>query len=102
MLYSIILVLAWVGLATYADTCFKKAPKVDSLKFFTGMACYAATSFFAIATFKRQQWGWILITWNCTSLLVSMILSVVLFDEPFTKRRMIATILTLIAILMSE
>ena len=101
-LLTIVLILFWVGIATYGDTMFKSAPSLMSGKFAAAAASYLATSFFAFWTFKLQQFGWILILWNSVSLALSLFLSVAMFGEPFTMRRRIAAILVLAAILLTE
>ena len=99
---TLIIILGWVGLATYADTCFKKAPNVYSQTFLIGLTCYTLTSFFAIMAFKRQEWAWIILMWNCISLVISLVLSVWMFHEQFTTRRALASVLVLLAILLIE
>jgi uncharacterized membrane protein len=99
---AIILILLWVGIATYGDAMFKSAPSLMSGKFALAAASYLATSFFAFWTFKLQQWGWILILWNSISLALSLFLSVAMFGEPFTIRRRIAAVLVFAAILLTE
>jgi hypothetical protein len=99
---SVMLVFFWVGIATYGDTLFKSAPSLASEKFLAGAAMYLVTSFFAFWTFKLQQWGWIILLWNSLSLALSLFLSVVLFSEPFTIRRRVASLLVLAAILLTE
>ena len=102
MALSLTVVFFWVALATYADTCFKAASGIVTADFFVGSLCYLLTSFLAITAFHRQQWGWIFIIWNCFSLLVAMLLSVVLFREPFTLKRAAASTFVLLAILLSD
>lgn len=96
------LVLVWVGIATYGDTLFKSAPSLSSGLFLAAAGCYLVTSFFAFWTFRLQQWGWIILLWNSVSLALSLLLSVVMFGEPFTIRRRIAAVLVLAAILLTE
>lgn len=96
------LILGWVVLATYADMLFKGAKTWDSQRFMAGVACYAACGAFALATFKRQQWGWIILMWNICSIALSMLISVLQFNEPFTMRRAIAMALIITAIFLTE
>lgn len=102
MAESLIVVLVWVGLATYADICFKAATSIITADFFLGALCYFLTSFLAIIAFHRQQWGWIFIIWNCFSLGLGMLLSVALFREPFTLKRAAASVFVLLAILLAD
>jgi len=99
---SLLLIFVWVALATYADTCFKACERLTGWRFLIGTSCYASCAFLAVATFRRQQWGWIVIVWNCVSLAVSMFLSVALYREPFTFRRIVASLLVLAAIFLAE
>ena len=99
---SLLLVLLWVGIATFADICFKGAGRFDTWRFGAGFLCYASTSFIAVATFNRQQWGWIVIVWNCLSLGISMYLSVTMFHERFSVRRAVASVLVLAAMFLAE
>ena len=99
---SITVVFLWVALATFGDIRFKAATGIATADFFVGALCYALTSFLAIVAFHRQQWGWIFIIWNCFSLLVAMLLSVVLFREPFTLKRAAASTFVVLAILLSD
>jgi len=101
-LFAVTLILPWVGIATYGDTLFKSAPSLTSGKFVAASASYFVTSFFAFWTFKLQQWGWIILLWNSLSLALSLFLSVVMFEEPFTLRRRIAAAFVLAAILLTE
>jgi multidrug transporter EmrE-like cation transporter len=102
MIGSLLLVLLWVLVATYGDICFKQAATIASLSFAQGFVSYAACSFLALAAFQRQQWGWVFIVWNCLSLVLSMVLSVLLFQEELTSRRLVATVLVCVAILLAE
>jgi len=102
MALSLTVVLLWVALATYADTCFKAASSIATADFVVGAVCYFLTSFLAIAAFHRQQWGWIFIVWNCVSLALGMLLSVVLFREPFTLKRAVSSLFVFLAILLSD
>jgi hypothetical protein len=99
---SLAIVFVWVALATYADICFKAAAGAFGADFFLGLLCYTLTGFLALAAFNRQQWGWVFILWNCVSLVLGMVLSVVLFREPFTIKRAAASFFVLIAILLSD
>ena len=101
-LLTLIILLGWVGIATYADVCFKNATGIQTRNFLIGFLCYALTTFFAIAAFKRQEFGWIIIVWNCLSLAISLVLSVAIFREHFTLRRGVASILIAIAIILAE
>jgi len=101
-LLTIILIILWVGIATYGDTMFKTAPSLRSGTFVAAAACYFATSFFAFWAFRLQQFGWVLILWNSVSLALSLFLSVAMFGEPFTIRRRVAAILVLAAIVLTE
>ena len=100
--FAIVLILAWVGVATYGDTLFKRSPSLTSATFWRGVAVYALTSFFAFWTFRLQQWGWIILLWNSASLAVSLLLSVTMFGEAFTIRRRVSAVLILAAMLLTE
>ena len=102
MVASLAVVFAWVALATYADVCFKTAAGAFGTDFFLGLLCYMLTGFLALAAFNRQQWGWVFILWNCASLVLGMVLSVALFREPFTIKRVAASFFVLVAILLSD
>lgn len=98
----VLLVILWVVLASIADIRFKAANGHFTLDFWIGLACYASTALLALWTFNRQTWGWIVLLWNCVSLGLCMLLSVVLYHEPFTTRRLIASLLLLGAILLAD
>ncbi len=102
MKITLALVIGWVVLATYADTLFKSATSWRGTEFILGVTCYAACGVFALATFRRQQWGWVILVWNICSLAISMGLSVLIFHEPFTARRAIASALVLTASFLAE
>jgi hypothetical protein len=99
---SFAVVFLWVALATFADIRFKAASSIFTGDFILGALCYLATSFLAIVAFHRQQWGWLFIIWNCFSLGLGLLLSVVLFREPFTFRRAAASLFVFLAILLSD
>lgn len=102
MSVTLLLIVLWVAIATYGDTLFKRAAGLFTPAFAAGFCCYAAASFFALATFRRQQWGWIIIFWNSISLGLSLALSVWLYREPFTVRRAIAAALLAGAMLLAN
>ena len=93
MTISLLLVCTWVAVATFADMRFKAASGVWTFDFWIAFISYALCSFAALATFRRQSWGWIILMWNVLSLGLSLILSVVLYREPFTRHRMVAALL---------
>jgi multidrug transporter EmrE-like cation transporter len=99
---ALFLVLLWVAVATYADTQFKDAPGFLSVEFARGAVGYGATSFIAVATFKSQSWGWIFIVWSAAALALGLGLSVVLYHEPMTWRRITAASLLLMALVLAE
>src|SRR4051812_6959782 len=78
VLVSLAVVFLWVALATYADIRFTAAPSFTSADFLAGSLCYALTGFLAVIAFHRQQWGWVIIVWNCVSFGLAMLLSVAL------------------------
>lgn len=96
------LVLAWVIVAILGDMQFKASQSLASWKFVLAFVCYCSTSFIAFWTYKLQQWGWICLMWSIASLAVGLLLSIVLYGEPFTIRRRIAAALILTAILVTE
>lgn len=100
MTISLILVLVWVAVATFADTRFKAASGVWTFDFWIAFASYALCSFAALATFRRQSWGWIILMWNVLSLALSLVLSVVLYREPFTRHRVVAALMLFGAFLL--
>lgn len=93
MTISLILMLAWVAVATFADTRFKAASGVWTVSFAVAFASYALTSFIALVAFRRQSWGWIILIWNTLSLALSLVLSVILYREPFTTHRLVAALM---------
>jgi multidrug transporter EmrE-like cation transporter len=99
---SFSIVFLWVVLATCADICFTTATRFMSADFFVGLMCYMLTAFLAVVAFHRQQWGWIIIVWSCFSFVLAMLLSVVLFREPFTLKRALASSFVLLAILLND
>ena len=101
-LLSVLLVIAWVAIATYGDVLFKSSPSILSWRFLLAALSYLATSFIAFWTFRLQQWGWIILIWNGLSLALSLFLSVALFHEPFTWRRRLAACCLLAAILLTD
>jgi multidrug transporter EmrE-like cation transporter len=96
------IVFLWVALATFADICFTTATRFTSADFLAGLLCYALTAFLASIAFHRQQWGWIIIVWSCFSFVLAMLLSVLLFREPFTFKRGLASAFVLLAILLND
>lgn len=96
------IIVVWVCLATYGDTLFKSAPSIVSLRFAGGAMSYLLSSVLAFWGFKLKQWGWTILLWNSISLGLSLFLSVVLFGEPFTIRRKLATALVVAALLLAE
>lgn len=100
MTISLILVIAWVSVATFADTRFKAASGVATFDFWIAFSSYAVTSFIALATFRRQSWGWIILMWNILSLALSLALSVALYREPFTRHRLVAALMLFGAFLL--
>lgn len=101
-LTAILLVVAWVAVATYGDVKFKEARAVMSAEFALGFASYAASTLFALATFRVAQWGWVFIAWNLLSLALGLVLAVLVFHEPFTARRAISAALLVAAMLLTE
>jgi len=107
-----------VALATYAEPAaadrrgrqaadrggpgLRAATSIVTADFFVGSLCYLLTSFLAITAFHRQQWGWIFIVWNCVSLALGMVLSVILFHEPITIKRAAASLFVFLVILLSD
>lgn len=101
-LMAVALIVVWVSLATYGDTLFKSAHSIASLRFVGGAMTYLLSSFLAFWGFKLKQWGWTILLWNSISLGLSLLLSVVLFGEPFTIRRKLAAALVVAALLLAE
>jgi multidrug transporter EmrE-like cation transporter len=99
---SVTLVIIWVALATWGDTLLKTAPRLGTIRFAVGGVIYFSCAFLAFWTYRLQGFGWVVLLWNSLSLALSLLLSVVVFQEPFTIRRRIATILVLAAILLTE
>ena len=99
---SVFLVFLWVTIATLADTFFKSAGTFNSRKFISGLLLYAVCAFFAIPVFRKQQFAWVVIIWNCLSLLLSMALSLWFYHEPFSLKRTIAVVLVFVAIFLTE
>ena len=102
MAASFAVVFLWVAVATYADIRFKAAAGLLSADFVLGILCYLLTGFLALVAFHKQQWGWVIIVWNCFSFILSMLLSVLLFREPFTVKRASASAFVLLAILLAD
>jgi drug/metabolite transporter (DMT)-like permease len=94
------MVLLWVAVATFADTRFKSAGSFWTRDFLIGTTCYCLTSVIALAAFRRQSWGWIILVWNILSLALSLLLSVTLYHEPFTRYRLVAALMLLGAFLL--
>lgn len=100
---SLGLVLAWVVVAMCADVLFKKAPSLDSWQFWCGCFIYGwPCGIAAFYSYRLQQFGWLGLMWCSVSLAASLLLSVVLFSEPFTFRRGLSAVLVLVAILLIE
>lgn len=103
MIISILLIMAWVAIATYGDVRFKAASGIFlGPDFAIGMLSYLATGVLAVFAFPRQQWGWTILLWNSLSLLLSICLSVWIFHEPLTAKRAIATGFVLTAIMLAD
>jgi drug/metabolite transporter (DMT)-like permease len=96
------LVLLWVVLSSIADILFKTSTIPLSWRTLTGAAIYLGCSFFAYWTFKMQSFGWVLLGFNACQVIVSLIIAMVLFGEPFTIRRGIAATLILAAMFLIE
>lgn len=92
----------WVAIATAADYFFKFAPAIKSSEFLYGTMLYAICGYFAFTTFHDKSWSWVILMWNTVSLILSLILSVIVFHEPFTVRKLIAATALLIAVFMVE
>ena len=102
MFSNLMLVVVWVGFATIGDICCKTTQGFATWRFAVALACYALCAVFAVVTFGRQQWGWVLIAWNGVNVAVGIWLSVSYFREPFTLKRAIATALVTAAIVIAE
>ena len=99
---SVLAVLAWVGIAVYADMLFKRAPNLMSWVFAVGAILYASTGFLAFYVYRVQQWGWVAITWNVVALGMGLAISILFYNEPFTLRRLLASLLLLAAFFIAE
>jgi hypothetical protein len=95
-------IFLWVVLATCADILFKAAATFAGADFLVGLLCYVLTAFLAVIAFHRQLWGWVILVSNCLFLVLAMIISVVLFREPFTVKRAAASLFVLLAILLTD
>ena len=98
----ILLVVFWVAIGTWADTLLKQSMFLASWRFVVGATVYSSCSLLAFWTYRVQGFGWVVLFWNSLSLAVSLLLSVIMFGEPFTLRRRLAAALILAAILLTE
>lgn len=102
MLTNFLFVIVWVGIATCGDLWLKQTRGFGTWRFAAGTVAYALCAVMAVVTFRRAQWGWVLLAWNCLSLAVGMWMSVAMFHERFTLKRAIAAVLLAAAIVISE
>jgi multidrug transporter EmrE-like cation transporter len=102
VLESFAVVFLWVALATYADILVKASASFASIGFLIGLVCYASTAFLAVIASHQQQWGWVIIVWNCFFFVLAMLLSVLLFHEPFTLKRAAASSFVLLALFLND
>ncbi len=96
MALTILLIFIWVGIACIADVFFKNTSGFADIKFFCGLVLYAATAGIAVITFKRIEFGALIILWMAVSLLVGILISVFYYHEKFTYTTATALILTFI------
>ena len=100
MLLTISLTFAWVCIAGLADVLFKNASGFSDIKFVCGLILYATTAILAVLTFKRIEFGSLIILWITLSLLVGLMISVFYYHEKFTLTTAIAAFLTVIVIVL--
>ena len=101
MFLSVCLLIGWVVFSIVGDFHLKKAANqhfwIISPSFIYGLIIYASCSILAVISFKRMEFGTLAIVWSALSLAISVLSSVVVFDEPLTIRRSIALFLVLLA-----
>lgn len=94
--------IVWVGLCTYADTVLKSCKNFVSLNFLLGCSLYASSAFLAVWSLRSQQFGWVTIGWNAMQLLCSIAIASATYHEPLTFRRLLASFLLLIAVVLAK
>ena len=102
MFASIVLIIIWVAIGMFGDVFLRASQGFSTWRFVAGTALYASTSILAILTFRRQSWGWVILAWNCISIAIGMALSVIIFGERFTWKRLIAAALLTAAMFLAE
>jgi multidrug transporter EmrE-like cation transporter len=95
------LILLWVLIATVADMHFKAARSWDDPSFWIGVVLYAFTGGLALLTFKRVDFGSVVVIWIATSLLLGILVSVLWYRERFTCARALALLATIIAMALA-
>lgn len=81
----------WCGMAILADSVIKNGSYV------LGAVIYAACVLPAIYSFRNEEFGWVTVAWAAMSLLIGLLVSVVVFHEPLTGKRLLAAILAVVA-----
>src|SRR5208337_3878295 len=98
-MFTIFLILLWVTIAVIGDMVFKGAA-LWSGRFWLGMLLYASTAFLAIPVLNAKQFGWVVVMWVASSLVISILTSIFYLGEPLTARRTLACLLILGAVIL--
>jgi len=100
-MFTIFLILLWVTIAVIGDMVFKGAV-LWSGRFWLGMSLYASTAFLAVPVLGAKQFGWVVVMWVASNLIISILASVFYLGEPLTIRRVLACILIMGAVALEE
>lgn len=99
---GLLIVSLFVAAATLGDMQFKAAQNLWSARCALGMLFYIGCCPIAYWSFKQQTWGWLFIAFNCLQLAVGLALSVGVYHEPITARRVVAAVILFVALALAE
>lgn len=102
MTATLALIVVWVAIACMGDVCFKAARSWTDPNFIWGLTLYICTGGIAVLTFRRADFGSVAIIWIATSLLLSLATSVFYYHEHLSLARIVAAVLTLLAVILAK
>jgi multidrug transporter EmrE-like cation transporter len=95
------LTIAGAVLTVIADILLKKGGAHDWRYLTAGIVIYALVAIPVAFAFKYSEFGSLVIAWEAVLLVLSMIVSVWIFNESFTVYRLLAIILAFGAIILA-
>lgn len=84
-------VTIWCGIAILGDSLIKNG------RWVSGLFLYALCVAPAVLVLAKEELGWVTVAWAAMSVLVGLSVSVGVFREPLTPRRLIAGLLAVAA-----